>query len=344
MIRWPWKSKSASATRLAISVGDEEFHFVQAAGRQILRSGTARRGRDTPQQFARRVRPLELPGTDVVNVLDLSECQLLQIDAPAVPDNEIKAAARWRIKDMVETPVDELAIDVLEVGAPRPGQRHQLYVAAAQNSRMLQVGEWMSGAGLRPTVFDIAELAQRNLQCALSEQQGRPGEVSAALVRHGAQCLLTICAQGELFYCRRLEWSVKSIDTTPSLAVLAAAAVSKTRGLMSAELEGVDMIDYGAEEEDVRPAATESVSRLALEVQRSLDIWERSWPDLPLDRLWVDAGSQTADFRALLERTLSLPVEALDAWGLFEGASAATDEPIPLTLLGGLLRQEARAA
>ena len=28
---------------------------------------------------------------------------LLQIDAPAVPDNELKAAARWRIKDMVET-------------------------------------------------------------------------------------------------------------------------------------------------------------------------------------------------------------------------------------------------
>ena len=345
-MKLPWNKKPVHSTgRLAIAIDREAFSYVEVAGRQIVRSGTEPCGTDTPQQLAKRVRALGLPGAEVITVLGLADCQLLQIDAPAVPADEMKAAARWQIKDKIDIPVEELTLDVLAVGDQRAQHKRQLFVAAARNAQVVELGGWMEAAGLQPSVFDITELAQRNLQCALAEQQGRGADASAALMVHGAQCLLTICANGELFYARRLDWNSQSLGDMPAPVPAAAAAQAKTNGLMSMELEGVDIVDYGAEPDDATAADTDNTPRLAIEVQRSLDAWERSWPELPLQRLWVQAGDRTEALQGLLMRTLSLTVEAFDSSALFSGplssAPPATERP-PLMLLGGLLRDDLR--
>ena len=345
-MKLPWNKKPVRSTgRLAIAIDREAFSYVEVAGRQIVRSGTEPCGTDTPQQLAKRVRALGLPGSEVITVLGLADCQLLQIDAPAVPADEMKAAARWQIKDKIDIPVEELTLDVLAVGDQRAQHKRQLFVAAARNAQVVELGGWMEAAGLQPSVFDITELAQRNLQCALAEQQGRGADASAALMVHGAQCLLTICANGELFYARRLDWNSQSLGDMPAPVPAAAAAQAKTNGLMSMELEGVDIVDYGAEPDDATAADTDNTPRLAIEVQRSLDAWERSWPELPLQRLWVQAGDRTEALQGLLMRTLSLTVEAFDSSALFSGplssAPPATERP-PLMLLGGLLRDDLR--
>lgn len=346
-MKLPWdktpRSRGSSAGRLAISVDSDAFSYVEVAGRQVVRSGTEPCGSDTPQQLAKRVRALNLPGADVITVLGLSDCQLLQIDAPAVPADELKSAARWRIKDLVGTPVEELTLDVLEVGDQRSSHKRQLFVAAARNAQVIELGDWMRAAGLQPSVFDITELAQRNLQCALAEQRGRSAEASAALMVHGTQCLLTICANGELFYARRLDWNAQSLGDMPAATPVPAAAPSKSQGIDTFALDGVDIVDYGAEPEDVSAPVADSTPRLAVEVQRSLDAWERSWPDLALDGLWVQAGDRTVALQALLARTLSVPVQAFDTRTLFN-IDTASPAPPPLMLLGGLLRDEPRPA
>lgn len=337
-MKLPWNKKSSTAGRLAIALGSDEFSYVEVAGRQVVRSGTEPCGADNPQQLARRVRALNLPGAQVITVLCLADCQLLQIEAPAVPADEMKAAARWQIKDKVDMPVEELTLDVLAVGDQRAHNRRQLFVAAARNAQLVELGAWMEAAGLQPSVFDITELAQRNLQCALAEQQGRGADASAALMVHGSQCLLTICANGELFYARRLGWNSQSLGDVP--APVAAVTQAKTHGLMTMELEGVDIVDYGAEPDDSSAPESDSTPRLAIEVQRSLEAWERSWPGLPLQRLWVQAGDRTEALQGLLTRTLSIAVEAFDSGALFS-VPPASERP-PLMLLGGLLRDAAR--
>lgn len=340
-MKLPWNKKSVrSSGRLSIAIDSDAFSYVEVAGRQIVRSGTEPCGADTPQQLAKRVRALGLPGAEVITVLGLADCQLLQIDAPAVPADEMKAAARWQIKDKIDIPVEELTLDVLAVGDQRAQHKRQLFVAAARQTQVLELSAWMEAAGLQPSVFDITELAQRNLQCALAEQQGRGTEASAALMVHGSQCLLTICANGELFYARRLEWNSQSLGDMPASAPQAASAQTKAHGLMTMELEGVDIVDYGADPDDASAPEPESTPRLAVEVQRSLDAWERSWPDLPLQRLWVQAGDRTQALQGLLMRTLSITVEAFDSGALFS-ASPATERP-SLVLLGGLLRDDTR--
>jgi MSHA biogenesis protein MshI len=340
-MRFPWNKKPArSSGRLAIAIDNDAFSYVELIGRQVVRSGTQPCGSDNPQQLARRVKALNLPGADVLTVLGLSDCQLLQIEAPAVPADEMRAAARWQIRDQVDIPVEELMLDVLAVGDQRAQHRRQLFVAAARNARVAELGAWMESAGLQPSVFDIAELAQRNLQCALAAQQGRGADASAALMVHGSQCLLTICANGELFYARRLDWNSWSLGDMPAPAPVEAATPARTNDLMSMELEGVDIVDYGAEPQDSSDAQHDNTPRLAIEVQRSLDAWERFWPELPLQRLWVQAGDRTDALQGLLMRTLSLTVEAFDSSALF--SLAPESERPALMLLGGLLRDDVR--
>jgi MSHA biogenesis protein MshI len=340
-MKLPWNKKPvSSAGRLAIAIDRDAFSYVEVAGRQVVRSGTEPCGADNPQQMAKRVRALNLPGAEVITVLGLADCQLLQIEAPAVPADEMKAAARWQIKDKVDIPVEELTLDVLAVGDQRAQHKRQLFVAAARNTQVVELGAWMEAAGLQASVFDIAELAQRNLQCALAEQQGQGADASAALMVHGSQCLLTICANGELFYARRLDWNSQSLGDMPAPAPVAAATQAKAHGLMTMELDGVDIVDYGAEPDDSSAPESDSTPRLAIEVQRSLDAWERSWPELPLQRLWVQAGDRTEALQGLLMRTLSIAVEAFDSSALFTVPLGA-DRP-PLMLLGGLLRDDTR--
>lgn len=341
-MKLPWDKKSSGARtagRLAIALGSDEFSYVEVAGRQVVRSGTETCGTDSPQQLAKRVRALNLPGAEVITVLGLSDCQLLQIEAPAVPAEEMKAAARWQIRDKVDIPVEELTLDVLAVGDQRAQHRRQMFVAAARNAQVVELSAWMEAAGLQPSVFDITELAQRNLQCALAEQQGRGADASAALMVHGSRCLLTICANGELFYARRLDWNSQSLGDMPAPAPLAAPTQAKTHGLLTMALEGVDIVDYGAEPDDASARESDSTTRLAIEVQRSLDAWDRSWPELPLQCLWVQAGDRTEALQGLLMRTLSLAVEGFDSSALFSAPPAS--EPPLLMLLGGLLRDDA---
>lgn len=342
MMKWPWK-RSVRSDRLVVGCSDDRLVYLQADGPQLRRCGIEERGDDTPQAFAKRVRALGLPAHEVIAVLPLAQCQLLQIEAPAVPAEELKAAARWRIKDLVDTRLDELTLDVLVVGDGRPRASRQLFVAAANSAAVRETGDWARAAGLPLSVIDIRETAQRNLQTALAGRAGRLPRASAALVRQGDQCLLTISAAGELFYTRRLDWDAAALS-----AAHAAATPNATRPAEAAveSLEMMDIVDYGAEPETGGAGDEGEAPRFVIELQRSLDVWERTWPDLPLAGIVVHAGEQSQALAELLERTLGLAVEPLDTTALFpelaDHAPALREAVLPL--LGTLLRDGAASA
>jgi MSHA biogenesis protein MshI len=336
-MKWPWTTKTRS-DRLVIACSHDSFAFVHGDRSGLHRCGLERRGDDTPQAFAKRVRGLGLPAHDVIALLPIAQCQLLQIETPAVPREELKAAARWRIKDMVETHLDDLTLDVMAVGDGRTRATKQLFVAAANTRAVRETGDWTRSAGLQLSVIDIRETAQRNLQTALAATRGRVERASAALMLHDDQCLLTISAAGELFYARRLDWDGEVLNAAPTHGHAAATSLADTP---AEALEMMDIVDYGAEPET--GAADEGEApRIVIELQRSLDVWERSWPELPLAGIVVHANGQSTALAALLERSLGLPVEAFDPRAIFPGLDAAAASPglreAVLPLLGALLR------
>ena len=343
--RWPWQRRQA-AGQLAISSSADHFIYAQAdAAGRLLRCGQVVRGSDTPAAFARQIHALGLPGQQVCAVLPLAQAQLLQVEAPAVKADEMKAAARWRIKDQVEGRLDDTIIDVMWVGDDKPRPHRQLFVAAARNGVIRELSERCAAAGLEVTVIDLAETTQRNLHAAQARREGLADRATAALVQHGEQCLLTVCVGDELYYARRLDWDAHAAPGAPASPGALAAAALAAAARPAVALEAMDFIDYGAEPDDT-PSRGDDAPRGVVELQRSFDVWERSWPDLPLARLWVQVGEHSPRLAATLTRHLGQPVAVLDIDMTFpELANVAPDAALREALvpvLGLLLRSETR--
>ncbi len=333
-LRWPWKARGHQG-RLAVMSDAGRFSFAQADASGRLRAAGVLAGLPQARDLQRLLRTPPAAARDTLAVLPLADAQLLAVEAPAVKPEELKAAARWRIKDLVDDPLDELTIDVMHVGDQRPRPNRQVFVAAARTDRIRELSERTRTAGLELGVVDMAETTQRNLQCALAKAGGLAQRATAALVRHGNQCLLTLCADDELFYARRLEWEALP---QPSAQAAAPAAADPS-------LETLDFVDYGAEAEG--GDSDGSAPRLVVELQRSMDVWERSWPDLPLAAVWVQLGEDSAAWAGLMASALGRPVQVLDLEALFPGLQALVPDAAQreqlLPVLGGLLRSEQRA-
>ncbi len=341
----PFKKRPA-AGQLAIASSADDFIYAQAdtSGR-LQRCGHLGRGDDTPAAFAKAIQGLDLPAQQVHAVLPLAQAQLLQVDAPAVKAEEMKAAARWRIKDQVEGRLDDYIIDVMFVGDDKPRPHRQLFVAAARHGVVRELTERSLTAGLAVTVIDLAETAQRNLHSAQARREGLTDRATATLLQHGPQCLLTVCVGDELYYARRLDWDAQAQPGAAASPGTLAAAALAAAAKPAVALESMDFVDYGAEPEDT-PGHTDDASHSVVELQRSFDVWERSWPDLPLACLWVQVGEHSHKLAALLSRQLGQPVAVLDVDKTFpELVQLAPDPALREALwpvLGLLLRNETR--
>ena len=342
-MKWPMRRKALN-DRLVMSITGDLLIYGRSLNGRLVRCGIESRGADTPQAFARRIRSLDLHAGHLTAVLPLHECQLLQIEAPAVPADELRSAARWKIKDLVDAHLDDLTLDVMVAGDGRMRSQRQLFVAAAHSRAIREIGELSQAAGLPLAVIDIRETAQRNLQSAISQAKDRPDSASAALMLHGEQCLLTICAKGELFYTRRLNWDAAAFAGAGAAGGSKPAHAAAQRP--AEELAMMDIVDYGADAQPGTSANGDATPRLVIELQRSLDLWERTWPDLPLERLLIQVDAASAALAALLRESIALPIEVLQPEQVFADLAATAATPqvrsAVIPLLGALLRTEQR--
>lgn len=243
-------------------------------------------------------------------LLKPSEYQILLVDAPAVRREELKPAIRWRIKDMLDYHVDDATIDVLDLPLPEgtaAARPHQMYAVAARNETIRATIDRFEKAGIRLTVIDIPDTAQRN--AAMLFQTEKRGAVALAFDQYGG--LITAVFDGELYLSRRLDITAAQL----------AEAVEDERARL--------------------------LERILVETQRSLDHCERSFPFFSLGRVLLGPVPEEAGVRAYLAANLYLPVETLDlaqvmrlpassvSWGAAESARW-------LKLLGAGLRVEKR--
>lgn len=237
------------------------------------------------------------------------EYQLMQVDAPNVPVSEMKAAIRWNVKDLLSYHVDDATLDVLFIPAGQAGIERvkSLYVVAASNELIKKRTELFESAHVGLSVIDIPEMAQRNV-AKLFEKEDR---ALALLAFDINGCLLTFTSGGELFIARRIE-------------------ISPGQLLDADELMRQQYLD-----------------RLELELQRSIDHFDRQFKQLPVQRLLVSAP-RNIGLVEILANNLDLPVEQLDlneVMDLGTMPDLAGDEAMVYALhtLGASLRQEGKA-
>lgn len=135
-------------------------------------------------------------------VLDQSDYSLLLTEAPDVPADELRAAMRWRIKDLIDFHINDATLDVFDVPGERvAGRARPMYVVAARSPAIQKRVDLLDAADISLEVIDIAELAQRNLAMLLPED-ARGVAVLSFLAGSG---LLTVTKQGELYMSRSLD-------------------------------------------------------------------------------------------------------------------------------------------
>ncbi len=133
-------------------------------------------------------------------VLDPAEYQLVMTAGVDLPADELRAAMRWRIKDLIGFPVDDAVIDVFRL-PPVRGNENMVQVVAAPPTAVGELEAIVHGAARELDVIEIPELALRNLMTLMP--QDKTGCAFMLLGRNSIQILVT--CQGILFVARRME-------------------------------------------------------------------------------------------------------------------------------------------
>src|SRR5262245_12667757 len=106
--------------------------------------------------FARVMSRLAARRASTISVLDPRGYQLLLVEAPDVPAEELRAAVRWRIKDLIDFHVDDAVIDVFEMPRhARGGTNRMMYAVTAKAEFVREQIELVESAGLTLDVIDI---------------------------------------------------------------------------------------------------------------------------------------------------------------------------------------------
>ena len=360
-MRWPWE-RQGSDEHLVVSWSGQTFAYVLARSRadgayEVLKFGVERQGADSTPDLVPQLQGLGLKGFEARVMLRPEQYQLLQIDAPAVAPEELRSAARYQIREMLHAHVDDVTLDVMRVGdGQQKGQGH-LFVVAATNAVVRGVLDLGDAMHWKLAVIDIQETAQRNLQSALAGREGRADRANAALVLvEGQQAVLTISANEELFYTRRFELPEGFLAGSWGHGSGAASGLTGSFTPVNEYVPDYSLggVSYGNDYTDTRTVSPASVAgstgdddkaqRFLVEVQRSLDLWDRSWSSMPLNEVRVYAGERSEELAKWLAAQLGQTVQPMDVNALFPGfvGGAAGDRALCLPLLGVLMRVESR--
>ena len=119
-MRWPWKRK-ASVDRLVFSWSGTTLTFVLVRPKsegdfEVLQFGVLPQEGEGTDNLVQRLQTLGLRGCRATAMLRPEQYQFLQVAAPAVPPEELKAAARFQIREMLDMHIDDITLDVLRVG------------------------------------------------------------------------------------------------------------------------------------------------------------------------------------------------------------------------------------
>ena len=244
-------------------------------------------------------------------LMSVGDYALSQIDAPNVPTAERKEAVRWALKGVVDFPVDRACIDVLDIPMDGGGVGRQASVFAVSAAEgAVQARARLFDEGKVPlAVIDIPELAQRNV-AALFEDENR-GLAFLRLDEAGG--LLTLTFHGELIATRRVDVSAAQL----------------------------------ADSDPARQA--QAMERLVLDLQRSLDNFDRQYSFISISKLVVAADPPGEDIASSLAENLYVPVVPMDLAQVMDfSAVPELREPkcqcMNLLLIGAALRSGEAAA
>lgn len=268
-----WLSVAVTRDGLAIAA------IKHAAGtRPLLRHAVFIAGAATVETIDKIARDVNAASRHVVTLLAGGDYQILNVEAPNVPRDELKTAIRWRLKDLLDFPALEATVDVLDIPLDASSRAQQsVFAVAARNTVIQPRQKLFLDAKVDLHAIDIPEMAQRNVS-AMLEPEGR----GIAMLSFGDDGgLLTVSYRGELYLSRRFDVTLAQLL------------------------------------EPDHDRKHQSFDKITLELQRSLDHFERQYSFISIAKL-VLGPSPVSGLDEYLSSNLYTPVETLDLATLFD--------------------------
>ncbi len=255
---------------------------------------------------AAAIRAAGLPRVPASAVLQLEDYRLALVEAPDVPPAELRAAMRWRLKDTIDFRIEDAVIDVFDVPEHNRGGRGRMMYAVAARRSAID-GYNASFAGLSNfDVIDVPELCLRNLAALL------PSAPTGVALLHLHDTTATIVlVRGKTFYLAR----------------------------------HTDLGSRGKQAAGDREARVDAAG-VVLELQRSLDYYERHFDQPPITRIAISPpGKRAAQLAADLGNDTGFEVTTLDLNVLLSCEAPIADDVQAGCLLavGAALREEHRS-
>ena len=256
-------------------------------------------GQDAATNLRKVATERALGKTECVTLLDIGDYQLLMVEAPEVPQTELKAAIRWRIRDLIDFHIDDAVLDVFDVppSGARAVQEH-LYVVVSRAALVKERIEAIQDAGVKLEIMDIPELALRNIGAQLEQDAG-----GQAMLYFGAEHgLITLTRDATLYLARSMDIGYQQLQANPGL-----------------------------------------IDRLALELQRSMDYYDRHFQQAPITSITLCPLPQPLPALAEhIQQQVGIPVHELKLDEIVEVREPLEDEQLSRCLLaiGAALRTE----
>jgi MSHA biogenesis protein MshI len=212
-------------------------------------------------------------------VLTVDNYRRVNIEAPAVADNEIAGAIYWKIADLFDFPIDQAFVDYYDLPLSTRDSSHKMLEVIACPKELIQnLADTSLRAGLKVNVVDIQETTLRNLATLLPDNKNGV----AVFILHEFSGAMLIQKNGVIYHFRNFDIGFSELD-------------------LAAQHSG----DYNRSHSEK--------DNLALEIRRSLDYAESYYGITPISGLAIiPLMANTQELLTLLNDTMGITAKVMD--------------------------------
>lgn len=253
------------------------------------------------------VNEYHIKNADCLWILQQDEYQLILTDSLPVTPAEFQEAIRWKIKDVIRFPLDDVVLDSFPMPNKKPGDAHEMIMVVAASASYLQKqSDLIRASGLNLKIIDIPELAIRNIMALYDDDE----KSTALICEQGNRSQLLITSNKKLYFIRQIEVNLTSLK----------------------------------ELKEGQPLSDQNVlllNQFALEIQRSFDYYQSQWRQpIPPRIFYVAPDAVPFDMANELSQRLSQPIKMFNVADkiTIPNTILLTELNQHMPLIGGLLR------
>jgi MSHA biogenesis protein MshI len=246
--------------------------------------------------------------------------QLLLLETPQVPEEELRNAVRDHIQNMSEFHANDVILDTLPVPARQeptePVAVDMMYVAVAPKTAVLDHVDELLNAGFSLNYLDVPEFALCHLTAHIAEDK----EGMAFLWLSQDKAILMLSRQGRLYLARTVN--------TPHLSRLMRPDVVLNPETFSNDTK-----------------INQTISQIILEIQQALNYYRACYTNSPIKTLVVSPTPyQTPEIINYMQSVLKIKVRQFDLNEVFiyKPVLTETQECHCLPMIGAALRLETK--